>query len=66
MNKEFSTVSTMSIDDLLAEYISAAEYAHEMNTRSDYVHWSPEAESDAYHRFYEIECEIKRRCGEEI
>lgn len=63
MNKEYSTIS---IDDLLGEYISAAEHAHDMSIRSDYVRWSPEAESDAYHRFYELECEIKRRCGEEM
>lgn len=63
MNKEFST---MSIDDLLSEYISAAEYAHDMTIRSDYVHWSPKAEEDAYLRFYEIEREIMRRCGEEV
>lgn len=63
MNKDFST---MSIDDLLGEYISAAEYAHDMSIRSDYVHWSLEAERDAYQRFYEIEYEIKRRCGEDV
>jgi len=63
MNKE---LSTMSIDDLLEEYIYAAEYAHDMTIRSDYVRWSPKAEEDAYHRYYEIECEIKRRCGEDV
>lgn len=71
MNKDsfpmfIKDLSTMSIDDLLEEYISAAEYAHDMNIRSDYVHWSPEAEKDAYRRFYDIECEIKRRCGEDV